>query len=110
MTITGGDSKCFASSKLDKKAGEKLLENTEAKFPPLKYANQTPIMAVTGKSAYLVRVSIGEENNIMHPLTCLPDIGAQPDLISDAFLRTNQPSDFGKEMQPSLLSTFKRPT
>lgn len=34
--------------KSDKTAEENIMESTQAKFPPLNYANQTSIMTVTG--------------------------------------------------------------
>lgn len=49
LTPNGGDNKCLATSKSDKKAGEETLENAEAKMSLLKYTNQTSIMALTGK-------------------------------------------------------------
>lgn len=49
LTLNGGDNKCLATSKADKRAGEENSENTETKVPLLRYTNQSSTMTVTGQ-------------------------------------------------------------
>lgn len=65
MTSNGVNEKHLAKLQSDKRAGEENLESTEAKFTLVKYANKTSIMAVAAQLGYLLRISIGAENNIM---------------------------------------------
>lgn len=81
LTPNGGDNTYMTTSRLGKRGGEENLEIVEAKIFPPRYTSQSSIMSVTGQSAYFVRISVGAENNIIHPVTCLFDKWAQPSLI-----------------------------
>lgn len=90
----------FATSKSDKRAGEESSEDIKAEFSLTKYNNRLSIMSNTGRSAYLVRISFAAENNFMHPVTCLVDTRAQPNLTSKGFLPTDWLSRVPEDLQP----------
>lgn len=81
LTPSGNDNTHLLTMKFDKRAGEKSLESVQVNISPLRYKNQTSIMGVTGRIAYLVRISIAAKNNFIHPMTCLLETESGPILI-----------------------------
>lgn len=107
LTPNGGDSTHLETSKSDKRAIEKNSENTELKFLPLEYTNQTSIMTATEQSAYFICILICTDNKIMHLVTCHLDTGAQPNPISKDLLPTAWISKISKEVRPSFIPASK---
>lgn len=102
-----GDNKHLATWNSYNSKGEEISGNTEAKFSPLTYSNQTLFMPVAGKSACSVHISIGPENSIMHLVICHNDTEALPNLILKDFHPTHSLSKISKDVQPSQLSALK---
>lgn len=100
----GGDKKHLATFLSDKWAGKENSECRGTKLTVLKYANKTSVVDVTGQTAHFVRISIGNKNNIMHPVACILDARAKPNIISKNVLPTNRMSKISREIQPSLTS------
>lgn len=49
LTSSEGGNTYLATFKLGMRAGVRNVENSEVRFSPLKYTNQTPFMTVTGQ-------------------------------------------------------------
>lgn len=107
LTQNRGNNRHLATWKSDKRTEEENMKFTEATFLLLKYANQTSTITVTGKSAYLERIQVCAENNIMHTATYFLGRRVRTSLISKDFPPTDWLSKISKEVQPLLLSASK---
>lgn len=80
-------SEAVTISKTNRTKREESSKKTREKFSELKYSLNCKVITVNGHGAYFLCTVINAKNDIIHPITCLLDTGADPILTNSVLAR-----------------------